>query len=472
MTKKINEAFFLRPWAITEDVLNVMTEIVFRHLKGEKLSAEEISARIGDKKQPESKGYEVVNGTAVIPVLGVISKRMNMFQDISGGTSVELLRKNINSALDDESVKDLLLDIDSPGGSSDGIAEMADAIFAARGEKPITAYADGMMASAAYWLGSAADKVYASQDAAVGSIGVYAVLRDWSVYEHNLGVKTNIIKAGKYKASGHPSKPMSEDDKAVIQEEVDDIFGLFTTAIARNRGFTAEETAKVATGRVFIAQKAQDLGLIDGITTLEAILGKRDTGGNGSPIATRAEKSSAEVIDSDKQVLTSKKEELMSEVTVEQIKKDHPAVADALIKEGKEAAYKEGKEAGVAEGRKAGEDAARQAEQARVKEIMESMPKGMEAVCMECLKSGATVAEAKDKYLKALTAEAPKTPGANPDPQTETPKPAPAAISFEEQCRQDWETKKELHEEFASLETYTGYMRAKSRGRIRNVSKK
>ncbi len=460
MKKTINETFFLRPWAITEDVLGVMTEIVMRHLKGEKLSSDEISAKVGDKKKPDTSAYEIVNGAALIPVYGVISKRMNLFNDISGGTSIEMLRRNFSAALADPNVKRIVFDIDSPGGSSDGVTEMAEAIYSARGTKPMIAYANGMMASAAYWLGCAADEVYASKDASVGSIGVYAVLRDWSVYEHNMGVKTAIIKAGKFKAAGHSSKPMTEEDKAVIQEEVDDVFGLFTDAVGRNRDLTAEGISKVATGRCFIADKAAKLGLIDGVATLESILGvSPSSSGSKPPVPARAESAGDKI-----QTKTETKQEDRMELTVEQVKKEHPAVADALRSEGKEAAFTEGKAAGIAEGKKAGEEAVRTEERARVTGIIEAAPKGMEAVALECLKAGVSVVDAKDRFLKKLQEAAPASPGT--PQESEKKSEETKTLSFEEQCKKDWETKTELHQDFASLETYTGYQRAVSKGRV------
>jgi signal peptide peptidase SppA len=226
------------------------------------------------------------NGVARIPIYGVIAKRASMVNGISQnlGTSIEEVRRDFNAAISDTAVKTIVLDVDSPGGSVDGVAEMSDMIFNARGKKPIVAYADGMMASAAYWLASAADKIYASKSSEVGSIGVYAVVSDYSVANHVAGIKTEVIKAGKHKAAGHPDKPMTEEDKAVIQEDVNDYYDLFTNAISRNRGMTMEEVLKVATGKTFIGQKALDVGLVDGIDHIESALGSLQSGNNGKQI--------------------------------------------------------------------------------------------------------------------------------------------------------------------------------------------
>ncbi len=264
---KIDGLFFLRPWAIKEDVLGSMVGVVHRHLLGEKFDKEEILARIGSDQKKESPGYEVTNGVARIPVHGIISKRMNMVADISQrkGTAIEAIARDFQAALSDESVSKIILDIDSPGGTVDGVADLADLIFSSRGKKPILAFADGQMASAAYWIGSAADRVFATQSADVGSIGVYSVVRDFSTMEHNAGIKTTIIKAGRYKAAGHPSQRLSDDEQSVLQDEINAHYRLFVEAVRRNRSMSAKDVEKITDGRVWIGSQAFNLKLVDGI---------------------------------------------------------------------------------------------------------------------------------------------------------------------------------------------------------------
>lgn len=274
MSKKINEVFFMRPWAMKEDVLTSLTEIVLRHIAGQKLSEAEIESRTGADKKAEPPDYMVdANGLARIPVYGVIAKRANMVNGISKprGTSVEEIRKDFLSAVDDPAVKAIALDVDSPGGSVDGIAELSDIIFNARGKKPITAYTDGQMASAAYWIGSSADRIYASKSAEVGSIGVYAVIHDYSRAVKNEGIDTVVFKAGKYKAAGNPYKHMTDDDQAAIQDTVNSYYDLFVEGVARNRGLNADAALKLANGKTYIGKKALDIGLIDGIQNIEDI---------------------------------------------------------------------------------------------------------------------------------------------------------------------------------------------------------
>lgn len=273
MARKINDLFFMKPWAVEEDTLSLISEVISRHISGEKLSADEIRARIGGDKSEGSQYMVTANGVAVIPIQGVISKRASLVKDVSvgAGTSIEEIKNDLNAALADPAVKSIALDVDSPGGSVDGVAELSDMIYNARGKKPICAFADGQMASAAYWIGSAADKIYASQGADVGSIGVYSVVKDMSRAYKNAGVDTHVIKAGKHKAAGHPLKQMTEEDMGVIQKKVNAHYKMFTDAVRRNRGMSADQVNQAATGECFMADEAQKLGLIDGIDTIESM---------------------------------------------------------------------------------------------------------------------------------------------------------------------------------------------------------
>ena len=263
------------PWAIVPDRLIEIQSIYARHLRGESVDLGAIEARIGKPLQNEPQGYEVRNGAALIPVRGVISKRMNMFASISGGASTELLVRDVRAALEDPAVKSLVLLVDSPGGSVDGTQAAAAAIRSARGRKPIAAWSDGVMASAAYWIGSAADSVYIDGGTAqVGSIGVVATHVDVSKREEAMGLKTTEIVAGKYKRIASQYGPLSEAGRDSMQEQVDYLYSVFVGDVAANRGVSEKKVlADMADGRVFVGQQAVDAGLVDGITSLDDLIG-------------------------------------------------------------------------------------------------------------------------------------------------------------------------------------------------------
>jgi ClpP class serine protease len=120
------------PWAILPAKLGEIREIYLRHTRGEKLTLSEIEAQIGPPADQPAVGYDVVNGVAVLPIQGVIGKRMNLMHAISGGVSTELIGRDFRMALSDPAIRSILLSIDSPGGSVDGTAELAGLIYGAR----------------------------------------------------------------------------------------------------------------------------------------------------------------------------------------------------------------------------------------------------------------------------------------------------------------------------------------------------
>lgn len=261
------------PWAIIPAKLNEIQEIYFTHLRGEKIDIKGIEARIGRKLENEEQGYENIQGVGVIPINGVIAKRMNLFSEISGGVSTQLIARDFKEAMNDRKVKAVLLDIDSPGGAVDGTQDLANLIYQSRGKKPIVAFTDGMMASAAYWIGSAANEIFISGDTTqVGSIGVVASHVDVSKAEERSGMKTTEIVAGKYKRIASRYAPLSEEGQATLQEMVDYLYGVFIGDVAKHRGVTEEDVSKMADGKVFIGKQAKEIGLVDGIMSFDDLV--------------------------------------------------------------------------------------------------------------------------------------------------------------------------------------------------------
>jgi signal peptide peptidase SppA len=263
------------PWAIVPEKYNEIREIYFTHLRGEKIDIKEIEAEVGRGLKRREQGYEILDGVAVIPINGVMAKKMNLFSEISGGASTQLIERDFKGALSDHRVKSILLDIDSPGGTVDGTQELANLIYQSRGKKPIAAFTDGMMASAAYWIGSAADEIFISGDTAqVGSIGVVAAHVDISKAEQNQGIKTTEIVAGKYKRIASRYCPLSEEGKATLQEMVDYIYGVFVDDVAKFRGVSEGQALRMADGKVFIGKQALKAGLVDGVSSFSDVIGK------------------------------------------------------------------------------------------------------------------------------------------------------------------------------------------------------
>ena len=261
------QAFMETPWAILPNKLAALEEIVARHVAGEKLSAEEVETRIhGASRPPERR----VNTVAVLPLFGTIFPRANLMTDISGATSAERFGAQFDQLLKDPNVGAIVIDVNSPGGQVGGIEELSQKIFDARGQKPIIAVANHLMASAAYWIGTSADELVVSPSSEVGSIGVFAVHEDMSAALEQAGLKVSIIREGKFKAEGNPYEPLSEEARAAIQARVSEIYDAFVSSVARNRAVNAAAVrAGFGEGRVVGAQEAVKLGMADRIATLE-----------------------------------------------------------------------------------------------------------------------------------------------------------------------------------------------------------
>jgi signal peptide peptidase SppA len=193
-----------------------------------------------------------------------------MFSEISGGVSTELLKRDIDIAVKSEKVSAILLDIDSPGGTVDGTQALADTVFEARGQKPIFAFANGEMASAAYWIGSGADKIISEPTAVLGSIGVVSMHYDFSGSDEKAGVKRTVLTAGKYKAMGNDTEPLNKESKDYMQSILDTYYSIFVNDVARNRGVSNDTVLKdMADGRLFIGTQGLDAGLVDVIGGFE-----------------------------------------------------------------------------------------------------------------------------------------------------------------------------------------------------------
>ncbi len=263
------------PWALEPRKHQQLVAIYSAYVGGEKIDLQAIEAQLGKPLQNEEQGYDIVDGVAVVPIHGVTAKKMNLFSRISGGASTQLIARDLRQAQDDPRVHAILLDIDSPGGSVDGTQALADTVFAMRsGPKQVVAWADGMMTSAAYWIGAAASKVYISGDTVItGSIGVAMQHVDVSKANEKYGVTVTDIYAGKYKRIASENKPLSPEGHAALQEMVDAIYSVFVDAVARSRGTDTEAVLKnMADGRLFVGKAAINAGLVDGVATFDAAI--------------------------------------------------------------------------------------------------------------------------------------------------------------------------------------------------------
>ena len=259
------------PWAMRPDRLAVVLEIVAMRASGERLSAEEIEARVG--AAPARRQTVTEGAVAVLPLYGVMVPRANLMSQMSGGTSVSEFAAAFEQAVADPGVDAILMDIDSPGGMTDLVPELAAQIRGARGQKPIVAIANTDAASAAYWIASQADELVVTPSGLVGSIGVYAAHEDISAQQEMEGVSTTLISAGKFKVENSPFAPLSEEARAAIQGRVDAFYVMFVADVAAGRGVTeAAVRDGFGQGRVVTAKDALAAGMVDRVGTFDETL--------------------------------------------------------------------------------------------------------------------------------------------------------------------------------------------------------
>ena len=259
-----------QPWAILPSVYSIILELIRFRAEGNTLSQAEIQARLEAAEHSERRGRHQAGAIAVLPLYGVISHRASMMSDMSGGTSTLQFGDAFGAAIADPAISGIVIDIDSPGGAVAGVQELWNTIMAARGSKPVIAFANSMAASAAYWIAAAADEIIVTPSGEVGSIGVITAHQDISVQAENEGVKTTIISAGKKKADLSPFAPLSDRATADLQARADELYGTFVGAVAKGRSTTPSNVRSgFGEGGMVGAKEAVSIGMADRIGTID-----------------------------------------------------------------------------------------------------------------------------------------------------------------------------------------------------------
>ena len=254
------------PWQILEHKLLEIREFIAvrAHGGGEELEISEGPAR---------RDATMAGSVAIVPIHGVITPRADLMTEMSGGTSIDRLQASIQDAADDPKVSAIVLDVNSPGGSVQGLAEAAQTIRQARQKKPVVAVANHTAASAAYRLASQASEFVASPSSHVGSIGTIAAHEDISKLEEMAGIKTTMVTAGKYKGELSPFAPLSADARSHLQETVDKHQQAFEQDVARGRSVLVDKVrSDFGQGRMLLARDAVKAGMVDRVGTLADVV--------------------------------------------------------------------------------------------------------------------------------------------------------------------------------------------------------
>ncbi|MBC8015194.1 MAG: signal peptide peptidase SppA [Sporomusaceae bacterium] len=218
---------------------------------------------------------------AIIYVEGVIvggRGQSNVFAE-QGGT--DLVIKQLHEARDDDSVKAVVLRINSPGGSAAASQEVGAEIkkMRAKGKIVVTSMGD-VAASGGYWLAACTDKIYANPTTMTGSIGVYVPYANWEELYKKIGIYQEKIKSGPHKDILSPERAMTNEERAIIQVMVDDIYNQFVLVVAEGRKMEEAQVRKLADGRIYTGNQAKQLGLVDELGNMyDAIDGAAELAG-------------------------------------------------------------------------------------------------------------------------------------------------------------------------------------------------
>jgi signal peptide peptidase SppA len=246
-----------------------------KEVAGLTLTQKEVEARIGTVEEPTPRSSSAI---AVLPVWGTITHRNfggGLWALLFGGASTEALSAKVRQLAADDTVSAIVLDVDSSGGVYEGVPELWKTIYEAREQKKVIAVANGLAASAAYYIASAATEVVVIPSGLVGSIGVVHFHVEMSEMLEREGVKYTVTRAGKYKAEGNPFEPLTDEAQEHIQGLVDDAYGQFVKDVAKGRGVKVSDVRNgFGQGRVVTAKEALAEGMVDRIGTLDEVLTK------------------------------------------------------------------------------------------------------------------------------------------------------------------------------------------------------
>lgn len=415
-------------------------------------------------------GFQQQGNIAVIDISGVITPYPNILSALFGGTDVQSVEAQFDKAVNDPAIGGIVLRIDSPGGLITGVEELASTIAAARGAKPIVAYAYGNAASAAYWIASAADRIVAGPTTSLGSIGVaMAVAKDQD---------RGWVRFVSSNAPGKNIDPSTREGQDSIQRRLDAMEAEFVAAVAAHRGVSEDKVLKdFGRGDVLPAREAVRVGMADMVggfrDALALVFDPEIQPSNQGETMTKQENPAspaggAETIRRD-------------QVTAEFLMREFPQVSGVLIREGREQSQDAIKKQGYEEGMAAGAKAERE----RILALEDMAIAGHEDMIAEAKKDGKTqpgelamkmVAAQKQRgfaFLESRREDANANKGIGPatDPQPTTPG-VDASAPIEERAAAEWVKDPKIRDEFGDKETYIAFRKAEDEGRVRRFAAK
>lgn len=446
-------------WAIEPDSLKSLCRLKAREIKDFQSLAFKSDTRLNN-----TRSVLIRDGTAIIPIYGPITARGDLFTFFLGGTPLSDLAKDFQAALDNDQVKAILFDVDSPGGVALGPMEMAQAIFNARGKKPIWSYVGRNCSSAAYWLASATEKIIANPSALLGSIGVVTTI---PVQEEPDSEGYKNIEVVSSNAGRKRPDPRTAEGMAEIKRELDDLESQFIESVARFRSTTVDAVKNdFGQGGVLIGANAVASGMADEIGSYEETLAKLN-----------------QKFSTTKKInfMANKEPIERSAVTADFIKSEFPEVAEKLTKENSEKikndSFSEGKKAGFTEGIKS--------ERERILAIEEAALSGHEDLVVQAKKDGDMTAEklalqiiAREKqrgtkYLESAKEAEKEMPKVSPNFESTSQEKAKIDkdAPLEERAKAEWQSDVKLRSEFADdYDAYFAFKKANEANQVKILS--
>jgi signal peptide peptidase SppA len=247
------------------------------HLNGLVAAVEDFSPSAGRAPTPATRQTVAARGAtgniAVLSLSGVLMPRPNAMLEYFGGTSTLQFSAQVLDAAADPNIGQIVIDVNSPGGSTTGLTECASVIRQAGVSKPVVAVANGLCASAAYWLASCCSEPYITPSGEIGSIGVWQAHQDISKALDDSGIKMTLVSAGKFKTEGSPYAPLDPEARAFMQQRIDEIYRSFVATVARGRGVPIEKVRTgMGQGRCVGATQALAEQMVDGIQPFPSVL--------------------------------------------------------------------------------------------------------------------------------------------------------------------------------------------------------
>ena len=319
---RLAELIFNQPLMIAESKLNVILHALGPRFNIDMSGIPAQETVVMSDQERRRSGYAVSNGVAMIGVHGPLLHRLLASEYPSGGpTTYSDIRRALDTALADDGVDAIILDVDSPGGMVSGTFDLADHIYQSRSIKPITAVVNESAFSSGYLLASSASRIIIPRTAMVGSVGVIATHADFSRAEDQAGITVTHVYAGARKADGSPHMPLSAEAFAELQSGVNDTYQLFVETVARNRKLKTETVRETEAG-IFKSKKAVSIGFADEIATYTAAVSSVKRSNSSRIFTASAEPKGKEI----------------QKMNIEEMKQQYPDLCQSLIEEGRKQA--------------------------------------------------------------------------------------------------------------------------------------